>query len=79
MTHKGLDTSSYVNLNGSNGFIVSKRQFRFLIAVGSVLLFGAVLTAINIYELHRLTTQHFSKEHERGKLRIITLICLFFS
>ncbi|KAK4326664.1 hypothetical protein Pmani_002823 [Petrolisthes manimaculis] len=61
-------------LGGGNGGIgagvagvpISRRQFRFLVAVVMVLVFGAILTALNVYELHRLTVQHWLKEHKGG-------------
>lgn len=45
---------------------ISRRQMRFLVAVVLVLVFGALLTALNIYELHRLTKEHWTTAHSEG-------------
>ncbi|XP_071530280.1 probable tubulin polyglutamylase ttll-15 [Panulirus ornatus] len=52
---------------GVAGTPISKRQMRFMVAVIAVLVFGAVLTALNVYELHRLTREHWNKEHSHGE------------
>lgn len=48
------------------GLPLSCRQMQFMIAVAFVLVFGAVLTALNVYELHRLTEEHWNKAHVPG-------------
>ena len=60
-------SNDYHNFGNAGNITISKRQLRFLILVGGVLLFGAVLTALNVYELHRLTTEHFTKDYEKSK------------
>ncbi|XP_076044647.1 putative tubulin polyglutamylase ttll-15 isoform X4 [Oratosquilla oratoria] len=47
----------------TGGVVMSKRQIRFVMVAGMALLFGLVLTALNVYELHRLTKEHWSKAH----------------
>lgn len=56
----------------------SRRQMRFLAAVGSVLVFSAVLTTLNVYELHKLTVQHWLKEHREGENGYATLAIIQF-
>lgn len=46
---------------------MSRRQMRFLVAVLLVLVFGALLTALNVYELHRLTQEHWTTAHSEGE------------
>lgn len=46
---------------------MSKRQVRFMVMVCGVLVFGALLTALNVYELHKLTQQHWTKMHDPGE------------
>ncbi|XP_063611162.1 probable tubulin polyglutamylase ttll-15 isoform X1 [Penaeus indicus] len=52
---------------GVAGAAISRRQMRFLVGVAVVLLFGAILTALNVYELHRLTKEHWSRDHLPGE------------
>lgn len=46
---------------------ISRRQMRFMVAVLLVLVFGALLTALNVYELHRLTQEHWTTAHAEGE------------
>lgn len=48
---------------GSSPTFMSKRQMQFFAAVIIVLVFGALLTALNVYELHRLTKEHWATAH----------------
>ncbi|KAK8735161.1 hypothetical protein OTU49_005532 [Cherax quadricarinatus] len=52
---------------GMAGTPISRRQMRFLVAVVSVLMFGTILTALNVYELHNLTREHRSRDRAHGE------------
>lgn len=52
---------------GVAGTQISRRQIRFMFVVAAVLVFGAILTALNVYELHKLTQEHWSKAHVIGE------------
>ncbi|XP_042205513.1 probable tubulin polyglutamylase ttll-15 [Homarus americanus] len=52
---------------GAASTSISRRQMRFLLAVVVVLVFGTMLTALNVYELHSLTREHWSREHVHGE------------
>nr|XP_045604869.1 probable tubulin polyglutamylase ttll-15 [Procambarus clarkii] len=61
----GFPTSGSMG-SGVTGTPISRRQMRFLVAVVAVLTFGTVLTALNVYELHNLTREHWIKDHVNG-------------
>lgn len=52
--------------NGGSSTTISRRQLQFFVAVVLVLVFGALLTALNVYELHRLTKEHWATSHSEG-------------
>ncbi|XP_069180661.1 probable tubulin polyglutamylase ttll-15 [Procambarus clarkii] len=62
----GFPTSGSMG-SGVTGTPISRRQMRFLVAVVAVLTFGTVLTALNVYELHNLTREHWIKDHVNGE------------
>ena len=53
--------------SGGSPVYMSTRQMQFCSAVIIVLVVGAFLTALNVYELHRLTQEHWAREHSEGE------------
>lgn len=53
--------------SGDSSTHISRRQMQFFVAVILVLVFGAFLTVLNVYELHRLTREHWNTAHSEGE------------